>query len=192
MAPRIIPKTLRDGWRTQFNNMVLRCRRDWRHGRQFGGLQVVEGCRSLHDFRIDMGIDPVASPLRDALRRSDLYLNGVCIFLRPHLRVRHRQRLADGLLAGSGVHVFFTERILLSAVRGVLAVVLIVVLQIIVPHNTGLLDSATLFANFVGMVIVIVAAPVITTFALREVARAEADLAHEHRPGQEPAVGDSR
>jgi hypothetical protein len=31
--------------------------------------------------RIDLRIDPVASPLRDALGRADPYLNGACLFL---------------------------------------------------------------------------------------------------------------
>ena len=89
------------------------------------------------------------------------------------------------LLAAAFVFVV-TERIFLSAVLGVLAVVLVVVLQIIVPDNTGLLDSTTLLASFVGTVIVIVAAAIMgATFALREVARAEADLAHEHAVAQD-------
>ena len=75
-----------------------------------------------------------------------------------------------------------TERILLSAVLGVLVVLQVVVLQIMVPYNTGLLDSATLFALFVVMVIANVTFLIaIVTFALREAARAEANLADKSR-----------
>jgi adenylate cyclase len=73
--------------------------------------------------------------------------------------------------------VLGTERILLSAVLGALIVLQVVVLQIMVPYNTGLLASATLFAVFVGQVILNVAFLIaIVTFALREAARAEANL----------------
>jgi len=94
--------------------------------------------------------------------------------------------LQMGYLLAAAFMFFLTERILLSAVLGVLAVVLVVILQIIVPHNTGLVDSTTLFTTFVITVIVMVATPVMfTTFALRDVARAEADLAHEHAVAQD-------
>ncbi|MGE5261370.1 MAG: hybrid sensor histidine kinase/response regulator [Actinomycetota bacterium] len=74
------------------------------------------------------------------------------------------------------------ERILLSAVLGVLAVLLVIVLQIMVPHNTGLFDSGTLFANFVFTVTVTMAVLIaIVTFALREAARAEANLEGKSR-----------
>ena len=144
----------------------------------------------LRACRVDLGVGAVASPLRDALGRSDPYLNGASLFLQPHLAVRHRQRRADELFAGCSAHLcsLGTERILLSAVLGVLAVLQVVVLQIMVPYNTGLLDSAALFAIFVFTVIVNVAVLIaIVTFALREAARAEANLA-----GQEPAAGDGQ
>ena len=78
--------------------------------------------------------------------------------------------------------VLGTERILLSAVLGALAVLEVVVLQIMVPYNTGLLASATLFALFVFTVIANMAALIaIVTFALREAARAEANLEDKSR-----------
>jgi signal transduction histidine kinase len=86
------------------------------------------------------------------------------------------------LLAAALVFVLVgTERILLSAVLGALAVLQVVVLQIMVPYNTGLSASATLFAIFVFTVIAnVTLLTAIVTFALREAARAEANLAREH------------
>jgi hypothetical protein len=74
------------------------------------------------------------------------------------------------LLAGALVFVLVgTERILLSAVLGALIVLPVVVLEILVPYNTGLLGSATLFAVFVATVIANMAVLItIVTFALRE------------------------
>ena len=82
------------------------------------------------------------------------------------------------LLAAALIFVVLgIERILFSAVLGALAVLQVVVLQIMVPYNTGLLDSATLFAAFIAIVIMNVTALItIVTFALREAARAEANL----------------
>jgi signal transduction histidine kinase len=87
------------------------------------------------------------------------------------------------LLAGAIIFVVLgTERVLLSAVLGALAVLEVVVLQIMVPYNTGLLASATLFALFVFTVTANMAALIaIVTFALREAARAEASLADKSR-----------
>jgi len=78
--------------------------------------------------------------------------------------------------------VLGTDRILLSAVLGALIVLQVVVLQIMVPYNTGLLNAATLFALFVFVVIVNVTVLIaIVTFTLREAARAEANLADKSR-----------
>ncbi len=85
------------------------------------------------------------------------------------------------LLAAS-LLVVLTERILLSAFLGVLAVLLVAVLQIMVPYNTGLLDSANLFTIFLGTVIAIMASTmIVATFALREVGQAEANLEGKSR-----------
>jgi signal transduction histidine kinase len=86
------------------------------------------------------------------------------------------------LLAAALIFVVLgTDRILLSAVLGALIVLQVVVLQIMVPYSTGLLNAATLFALFVFVVIVNVTVLItIVTFALREAARAEASLAREH------------
>ena len=74
-----------------------------------------------------------------------------------------------------------TERIFLSAVLGALVVLQVVVLQIMVPYNTGLLNSTALFAIFVFTVFANVTFLIaIVTFALREAERAEANLAREH------------
>src|SRR5205823_5386807 len=74
------------------------------------------------------------------------------------------------------------ERILFSAVLAALAALQVVVLQFMVPYNTGLLASATLFALFVAMVIVNVTTLIgIVTFVVREAERAEANLADKSR-----------
>jgi adenylate cyclase len=74
-----------------------------------------------------------------------------------------------------------TERILLSAILGALAVLQVVVLEIMVPYNTGLLNSATLFRFFVFTVSAnTISLITIVTFALRQAAQAEANLAREH------------
>jgi signal transduction histidine kinase/CheY-like chemotaxis protein len=87
-----------------------------------------------------------------------------------------------GYLLAASLVVVLTERILLSAVLGVLAVLLLALLQIMVPYNTGLLDSAKLFTTFVGTVIAIVASSItFVTFALREAAQAEANLEDKSR-----------
>jgi signal transduction histidine kinase/CheY-like chemotaxis protein len=75
------------------------------------------------------------------------------------------------LLAAALIFVVLgTDRILLSAVLGALIVLQVVVLQIMVPYSTGLLNAATLFALFVFVVIANVTVLItIVTFALREV-----------------------
>ena len=63
-------------------------------------------------------------------------------------------------------------------VPGILAVLQIVVLQIMVPYDTGLLNSAELFTIFVISVTASMATLIgIVTFALSEVERAEANVA---------------
>ena len=79
------------------------------------------------------------------------------------------------------------ERILFSAVLAALAALQVVVPQFMVPYNTGLLASATLFALFVAMVIVNVTTLIgIITFVVREAERGSKSCR------QEPAAGDSR
>jgi signal transduction histidine kinase/CheY-like chemotaxis protein len=90
------------------------------------------------------------------------------------------------LVAAALIFVFGRERFFLFVVLGILAVLQVVVLQIMVPHDTGLLDSAALFANFVFTVTVTVAALIaIVTFIVSEAERAEANLAREHAVVQE-------
>jgi signal transduction histidine kinase/CheY-like chemotaxis protein len=87
--------------------------------------------------------------------------------------------LTAGLLT---VVVLGTEHILLSAVLGVLGVLQIVVLQIMVPYNTGLFDSGTVFANFAFTVTVTMGTLMaIGIFSLREAEQAEANLAEKSR-----------
>src|SRR5262249_10822396 len=75
-----------------------------------------------------------------------------------------------------------SEGILLSAILGILVVLQVVVLEIAVPYNTGLQDPVTLFGLFVAMVMVNVTFLIaIVTLALREAARAEANLADKSR-----------
>jgi signal transduction histidine kinase/CheY-like chemotaxis protein len=67
-------------------------------------------------------------------------------------------------------------------VPGILAVLQIVVLQIMVPYDTGLLNSAELFTTFVISVMASMATLIaIVTFALNEVERAEANLEDKSR-----------
>jgi len=74
------------------------------------------------------------------------------------------------------------ERFFPLVVPGILAVLQIVVLQIMVPYDTGLLNSAQLFTVFVISVTASMATLIgIVTFALSEVERAEANLADKSR-----------
>jgi signal transduction histidine kinase/ActR/RegA family two-component response regulator len=99
---------------------------------------------------------------------------------------------------GNGMHKYYlvgtaltflyfgSERIVLSAVFGALAVVLIVVLEWMVPYNTGVQPSSTQFANFIVNAIVACGALLaIVNYALREAARAEENLAREYAASQE-------
>jgi signal transduction histidine kinase/ActR/RegA family two-component response regulator len=66
-------------------------------------------------------------------------------------------------------------------VLGILAVLQVVVLQIMVPHDTGLLDSAALLTTFVFTVTVTMAILIaIVTFVVSEAEQAEANLARQH------------
>jgi signal transduction histidine kinase/CheY-like chemotaxis protein len=98
---------------------------------------------------------------------------------------------------GNGMHEYYlvgvaltvlyfgTERIVLSAFFGALAIVLIVVLELMAPYNTGLQPSSTQFANFIVNTIVTCGSLLaIVTYALREAARAEENLAREYAASQ--------
>ena len=61
------------------------------------------------------------------------------------------------LVAAALIFVFDRERFFLFVVLGILAVLQVVVLQIMVPHDTGLLDSAALLTTFVFTVTVALA-----------------------------------
>jgi signal transduction histidine kinase len=90
------------------------------------------------------------------------------------------------LVAAALIFVFGGVRYFLFVVLGVLAVLQVVVLQIMVPHDTGLLDSAALLTTFVFTVTVTVAILIaIVTFVVSEAERAETNLAREHAVGQE-------
>jgi adenylate cyclase len=76
---------------------------------------------------------------------------------------------------------FGTERIVLAAVFGVLAAALTIVLQLLVPYNTGTQSSAVQFGNFVATVVACcVFLLTIVFYALCEAARAEAAAEREH------------
>jgi len=74
------------------------------------------------------------------------------------------------------------ERFLPLVISGILAVLQVVVLQIMVPYDTGLLESAELLTTFVISVTSSTAALIaVVTFALSEAARAEANLEEKSR-----------
>jgi signal transduction histidine kinase/ActR/RegA family two-component response regulator len=90
------------------------------------------------------------------------------------------------LVAAALIFVFGRERFFLFVVLGILVVLQVVVLQIMVPHDTGLLDSAALLTNFVFTVTFTLAILIaIVTFVVSEAERAEANLAREHAVVQE-------
>jgi adenylate cyclase len=73
-----------------------------------------------------------------------------------------------------------TESIALVALFGVVAVALIIVLEITVPRETGLVASATLFRNFLfGVTATCAVLFTVVFYAVREAARAEASAEHE-------------
>jgi adenylate cyclase len=87
------------------------------------------------------------------------------------------------LVAMALVVLFFgIERIFLAAALSVLAAALIIVLQVLVPYDTGLQPSTTLFGNFIGTVVA--SSMVLFTivfYAQREVTRAETAAEREHQ-----------
>jgi two-component system, sensor histidine kinase len=90
------------------------------------------------------------------------------------------------LFAAFGILWLSSERILLSALGVLLAALLIVVLEILAPYNTGLMSPATLFATFVFTTVVACTSLfVIVYYAVREAARAEEGLAREHAVAQD-------
>ena len=91
-APRIQPSNMDHRCRRR---VWLRDRRGPRIPRSEAG--VVEGWHGPRACHVDLCIDAVASPFRDALEHTDRYLNGECLYLQSHLAVRYRQRRADEL-----------------------------------------------------------------------------------------------
>jgi signal transduction histidine kinase/ActR/RegA family two-component response regulator len=80
------------------------------------------------------------------------------------------------------IFVALETRFLPLVISGILAVLQVVVLQIMVPYNTGLLDSAELLTTFVISVTSSTAALIaVVNFALSEAARAEANLEEKSR-----------
>ena len=87
------------------------------------------------------------------------------------------------LSAGAvGILVLGTERVLLAFVLGGLGIGLIVVLHLVVPHNTGMFSPDVLFyGNFVTNVIASSAIVfAIMYYAVREIARSEATAQREY------------
>jgi signal transduction histidine kinase len=84
------------------------------------------------------------------------------------------------VVAALSLLYFGAERIAVSALFGALAVVLSIVLELLVPYNTGVESPARLFAGFaVGTIVTCAALLSIVTYALREAARSEENLARE-------------
>jgi signal transduction histidine kinase len=88
-----------------------------------------------------------------------------------------------GYLVAAGLTLLFfsNQRILLSAFFGILAVVFVVVLQVLVPFDTGLQSPTMVFLGFVAATIAnCMILMMIVYYALREAERAEENLAREH------------
>ena len=84
------------------------------------------------------------------------------------------------------VTYFGTERMALPTFLSCLAVSLVIALELLVPHTTGLFPPSTLFGNFVvGTVAATAGLLTIVTHALRESARAEKKLAREYEVSQD-------
>jgi adenylate cyclase len=84
--------------------------------------------------------------------------------------------------AALGVLFVGTERIFLASALGVVAAVLIIALEAIVPRTTGLQPDMTMFGNFIGTAFASCGILLtIVFYALREAARAEAAAQHEHQ-----------
>ena len=75
-----------------------------------------------------------------------------------------------------------TERIILASALVAGATALVIALQVLVPHNTGLQSDATLFGNFIVTTIACCGILfMIVFYALREAARAEAAAEQEYQ-----------
>ena len=85
-------------------------------------------------------------------------------------------------IAAGFVLVIGTERFILLAVVGSVAVTLIVALEILAPHDTGLLSKRQMLENFIGCIVgtgLILFA--IVFYAVRVAARAEAATEREYK-----------
>jgi adenylate cyclase len=83
-------------------------------------------------------------------------------------------------VAALSVLFFGSERLIFSIVFGALAAVLMIVLEITVPRDTGLLPPSTLFVNFIGSIVGTSAILLAVVFyAVREIDRAEGVAEHE-------------
>jgi adenylate cyclase len=84
------------------------------------------------------------------------------------------------IAAALGVLLLGIERIVLASAIGVVAALLIITLEAVVPRTTGLQSASTMFGNFIGTAFastgVLLA---IVFYALREAARAEATAQRE-------------
>jgi signal transduction histidine kinase/FixJ family two-component response regulator len=83
--------------------------------------------------------------------------------------------------------VFFgTERLWLSAIFGVAAALLVIIVEIAVPADTGLLTPVAVLGSFVAATVTTFTVLMATVFyALREAARAEENLAREKEQVQD-------
>jgi adenylate cyclase len=83
--------------------------------------------------------------------------------------------------AALGVLFVGTERIALASVMGLVAVLLTIAVEVLVPRSTGLQSDTAMFYNFIGTAIGCTGTLLaIVFYALREAARAEAVAQHEH------------
>jgi len=91
-------------------------------------------------------------------------------------------------LVGAGLTFLFfgTERLLLAAIFGIGAALLVIVVEIAVPHDTGLLTPGMVFGSFIAATVAtFFMLMAVIYYALREAARAEESLAREYEASQD-------
>ena len=93
----------------------------------------------------------------------------------------------------AGMHLYFItfaaltaiyfgiDHIILAVVSGTSAIILIIILQVVVPYDTGVLSEMVLIGCFIANIVLTGGAMLLIVFyALREAARAEAAAEREH------------
>ena len=106
-----------------------------------------------------------------------------CVAVRVvnHKSVHGRHMQIQYLAVAAVILLFFdSERVVFAILFGVVAAVLIIVLEIFVPRDTGLISGSMQFANFAATIIGTCAILFTVVFhAIRETARAEATAERE-------------